>query len=334
NPDEDLGDTLFPGAVVTDPDAAPEEGKFRFHARQSRLFIKTWTPTGMGEMSTHFEGDFFGGGGNEVFSNSTSFRIRHAYGEIGPWLAGQTWTNFLHFAAYPGTVDFGGPMGVSFVRQAQVRYTVPMGDGSLSFSLENPEATGFPNAQDEAPDATVRYKWSGGSATIETSAVLRRLAYDDGVDSDSEFGYGLMLAGNYSIGNTTLMGGFIYGDGVGRYLYVGSGSNNGQSGIGSAFIDDEGSLETVEAFGIVAAIKHQWTPQFSSQLAYGRAESDKPADQFPEATEFLETIHFSNFWTPVDRVTFGFEVARAAKELHNGDDGDALRVQFSTQYSF
>lgn len=33
NPDEDLGDSLFPGSVVTDSDADPDTGKFRFHAR-------------------------------------------------------------------------------------------------------------------------------------------------------------------------------------------------------------------------------------------------------------------------------------------------------------
>jgi hypothetical protein len=335
NPDEDLGDTLFPGNVVTDPNANPSEGEFRFHARQSRLFLKTWTPTSLGEARTHFEADFFGSGGNEVFSNSSNFRIRHAYGELGPYLAGQTWSNFMHFAAYPSTVDFGGPMGVSFIRQAQVRYTMPLGDGKLSVSAENPEATGFAGAEDDLPDLTARYQWDGDNATIETAVVLRRLAYEDDFGSDSEFGYGLMLAGNYRIGDTTLMLGGIYGDGVGRYLYPASGSDDGQSGIGAAYIDDDGSLETIEAYGIVAAIEQRWSPNFRSVLSYGRTEADdKPADRFPEATKTLETIHFSNFWTPVEKVTFGFELARAAKEVQNGDDGDALRVQFSTQYDF
>ena len=38
-------------------------------------------------------------------------------------LAGQYWTNFGTLAAYPGTVDFEGPSGITFIRQAQVRWT-------------------------------------------------------------------------------------------------------------------------------------------------------------------------------------------------------------------
>lgn len=331
NVDEDLGDTLFPGAVVTDPDADPDTGKFRFHARQTRLNIGTSTPTGMGELNTFIELDFFGSGGNEVFSNSSNFRIRHAYGEIGPLLAGQYWSNFMQFVAYPGTVDFGGPMGVSFIRQAQLRYSMPLGGGTLSVSAENPEQTGFANAQDEMPDFTARYAWSGGNAALEASTVLRRLAYDDGVNSDSEFGYGLLLAGNYSFGATKVMAGGIYGDGIGRYLYFASGSADGTEGIGAAVIDENGNLDTVEAYGLVFGIEQQWTPTFRSGLAYGTTRGRNPS---PTSTKELGTFHFSNFWTPVDNLTFGLEAARAEQKLQNGDSGNAWRVQFATQVNF
>lgn len=240
----------------------------------------------------------------------------------------------MHIAAYPATVDFGGLMGVSFLRQAQLRYTMPLGDGSFSVSAENPEATGFANPQDELPDFTVRYHCSNDNATIEAAAVLRRLAYENDTGSDEELGYGLLLAGNYRFGDTTLMGGVINGDGIGRYLYPADGSSDGQTGIGAAFIDTNGDLETIEAYGIVVGVEQQWMPSFKTVLSYGRTAADKPVELFPESTKTLETIHLSNFWTPVENVTFGFEVARAAKELQNGDDGDALRLQMSTQYNF
>lgn len=215
---------------------------------------------------SHIELDFFGSGGNEIFSNSSNFRIRHAYGEIGPFGAGQTWTNFMHLSGYPTTVDFGGPMGTSFIRQAQVRYTLPLGDGRLSFSAENPEATGFANSTDRLPDFTARYHWTGSNAALEASTVLRRLSFDDGVHSDSEFGYGLLLGSNISFGSTRLLGGGIWGDGIGRYLYPASGSPAG-SGIGAAFINDDNQLETIEARGVVAGIEQSWTPTFSTHVS-------------------------------------------------------------------
>ena len=136
------GDSL--GLIqVTAPEgsaAANRQGNFRLHARQSRFFIRTWTPTDWGELATHIEGDFEGTGGNQMISNSNSFRLRHAYGRLGPVLAGQTWTTFMALHALPETLDFAGPAGQIFVRQGQIRYTHSFGGGTLlMLSVENPE---------------------------------------------------------------------------------------------------------------------------------------------------------------------------------------------------
>src|SRR6266849_10069986 len=48
-----------------------------------------------GNMTTFIEGDFFGADGNETVTNSNGFRIRHAYGTLGNFLAGQYWTNLF-----------------------------------------------------------------------------------------------------------------------------------------------------------------------------------------------------------------------------------------------
>ena len=88
------------------------------HARQSRLFLKTSTPTAYGELSTLLEGDLFGADGNESVSNSNSFRVRHAFATLGNFSGGQYWSNFLNEAAFPETLDFGGPVGEIFIRQA------------------------------------------------------------------------------------------------------------------------------------------------------------------------------------------------------------------------
>ena len=83
------GDSFAVSAIPLEGSVADElEGHVRFHARQSRVWFKTWTPSDLGEVRTHIEGDFEGAGGNEVFSNSTVFRLRHAYGTLGGLLIG------------------------------------------------------------------------------------------------------------------------------------------------------------------------------------------------------------------------------------------------------
>ena len=91
--DESLGDLFVPESISTGDD--DDTQRFRAHARQSRLNFKTKTPTSYGDLKTLLEGDFFGSGGNEVFSNSASFRLRHAWAEIGNFGVGQFWTNFM-----------------------------------------------------------------------------------------------------------------------------------------------------------------------------------------------------------------------------------------------
>ncbi|EAZ97179.1 DcaP family trimeric outer membrane transporter, partial [Marinobacter sp. ELB17] len=349
--DQALGDSLF----VAGLDTANNEsnGVFRAHARQSRISIGTITPTDAGVVKTRFEGDFFGGGGNEVFSNSSGLRIRHAYGELGGLLAGQTWSNFMHFTAYPSTVDFDGPVGVSFIRQAQVRYTMPMGGGALSVSAENAETTGFEGSRDVLPDFTARYKWAGDGGGFEFAGLARQLQSDSAVGDDSAFAYGLMLAGRLNVTNsTTLMAGAIFGDGVGRYIYS-SFSNNvsanqdgqlsdptdptsglNRSGIGEAYIDANGDLETIEAFGFNVAVSQKWTPKFTSGLSYGRVEGDQPDNLFPNSFETLQSVHFSNFYQIADPVTLGLELSFADKELMNGESSDNTRLQASAQFSF
>lgn len=326
--DQDTGDTTDPTALAIGNEAGDQT--FRFHARQTRLFLRTAKSTPIGDLKTNLEGDFFGTGGNEVFSNSRTFRLRHAYGSIGGFGAGQTWTNFMQFTAYPSTVDFNGPMGTSFLRQAQVRYTTKSAGGAeWSVALENPEATGFASPKDRFPDVTGRFNWQGEGWGFEASAVLRFLEYDTGTASDTASGYGVMVSGRYKIADTTLMGNVIGGDGIGRYLYPAFGTSS--TGIGEARIASDGSLDTIRAWGGQFAIMQQWTRIFSSVLSYGRTAADRPE---PTATRKLESAHFANFWTPIPEVTFGAELSWQRKTLQSDQSADAKRIQFSAQYNF
>jgi hypothetical protein len=92
-----------------------------------RLNLRTSTPTPHGELGTFLEFDLSGAVGTESVSNN--LRVRHAYGTLGNLLVGQTWTTFSDPAVYPEPVDFGGPAGVVFARQAQIRWTQPFAGG-------------------------------------------------------------------------------------------------------------------------------------------------------------------------------------------------------------
>lgn len=334
--DQDLGDLGDVTALDTSSDGG--DASFRAHARQSRIRLGTSTPTELGEAKTVVEADFYGNGGNEVFSNSRSLRIRHAYGQLNGWLAGQTWSNFMQFIAYPSTVDFNGPVGVTFIRQAQLRYTMGLGDGQLSMSAENSETTGFAGARDTMPDLTARYKWSGSGGGFEVGALGRSFTSDTATGDDSAFGYGVMAAGRLNVtSDTSLMAGAIYGDGVGRYLYTSFSNNQSdstRSGIGAAYIGANGDLETIKAYGFNVAASHAWTPKLTTSLSYGFAEGDQEEALFPTSFKTLQSAHLSNFYQVADPVTVGVEVSYQNKEDANGDAAENTRLQLAAQFSF
>ena len=98
---------LDPNAIPVGPTAANNEhNQVKFGARESRLFVKTNTPTSMGDLNTHVEFDFYGAEGNESVSNSHGFRLRHAYAAVGQ----------------------------IFDRQAQVRWAQPFGSAGSTMS--------------------------------------------------------------------------------------------------------------------------------------------------------------------------------------------------------
>ena len=334
--DEALGDAFnVDGISIT---AADDNARFRAHTRQSRLFFKTTTQTNSGPLKTHLEFDFFGSGGNEVFSNSYSPRLRHAYGSWNGWTVGQTWSNFMPIESYPTTVDFNGPAGIPFVRQAQIRYTFPVsGNVMISASLENSEFSGRDAAGtisesttsgiragiDQAPDFTLAATWKGEKALVKLAGVLRK--FDSPASNDTATGWGVNLSGNASLWEGgTLYGSLTYGDGIGRYLINGFAQD--------AFVDAAGNLQTIEAIGATFGVSQAFSPKLTGGLTLGYYEVN---DTFaPTDTDNVSTAHLSLFYKPTERMTVGAELVYGRREIANGSSDDASRLQTSVQFSF
>lgn len=341
NVDEDLGDTAF-FRGLTVPDTNVPEGSTRFHARQSRLDITTSTEINGDTLFTRIQTDFFGGGGNEVVSNSRPMRLRHAYGEYRGILAGQTWSNFQPLVFAP-TIDFGGPAGYVFNRQAQIRYTT----GVFSIALENPEsnlttADGSPFDTDPAagsssvanidslPDITARLAGNHGSGVYSLSAVVTQLGYDDGNNDESTSGFGVNAAGTWKAGGTTLGGQVGVYDGANRYLW-----QNG-TGFRNGYVDSSGDIETVQDIGVMAYIDQAVGATSNVSLTLGWVDTDSDNDSAAAGIndETLTTVHINYRWNPAPPITYGIEVQSGTRELLNGNDATGSRLQFGAQYSF
>ena len=337
------------GATATRPDE--QEGHVRFHARQSRVWFKSWTPTDLGEVRTHIEGDFFGDGGNETFSNSTTFRLRHAYGTLGGLLIGQTWTNFMSLHAYPETIDFFGPTGMPFARQGQIRYTFTPSPGlAVSVSAENPEtdgrvdgsATAFVDesrggiAFDEYPDFTAAVKYSGEMFTVSAAAVGRFLTIDNGLGGaadvdEEEFGWGLRASASADLvgGRLNVVANVHGGDGIGRYMLT-----SGRALV----LEADGDIETVTQWGTTVGAGWKWTDFLRSSIGWGHVEIDDDDLAVSTLPEQQDTVHLNLIWAPVPRVWIGIEGIYGRIKVDDNpagdDDNDQFRIQIGSRFNF
>ncbi len=99
--------------------------------RQSRLGVRSSTSTSIGDLKTIFEFELFGTGVDE---GQTTFRLRHAWGELGEFGAGQYWSPFTDPDVFPNSLEYWGPTGMVLFRNVQVRWTPISDEHSTSWS--------------------------------------------------------------------------------------------------------------------------------------------------------------------------------------------------------
>ena len=114
------------------------DGQIYFSIRETRFGVRSYIPTPLGPLTTWFEFDLFGSGAD---AGQTTFHLRHAYGELGKFGVGQTWSPFVDIDVFPNDLDFWGPNGMANIRNIQIRYMPIQGDTKLTIALEKPGAT-------------------------------------------------------------------------------------------------------------------------------------------------------------------------------------------------
>ncbi|RHW77331.1 DcaP family trimeric outer membrane transporter [Colwellia sp. RSH04] len=226
--------------------------QFRLFANETRFNTKYVH----GDVTGFIEMDFWGGGGNEIISNSVHPRLRHAFIKYKDVLAGQTWSTFMNTSAIPESADFAGAtVGLVFIRQGQVRYTM----GNFQVSLENPESWGGDTANDSMPDVVARYNLKGDWGSVSFSALGRQLNTNLG---NSETAIGASIAGRITTFGKDDFRFQLHQGELGRY-------------VGVAFTKDLVGEKVEDLTAYLAAYRHYWTDTLRSTVLYGRAEADE-----------------------------------------------------------
>ena len=156
--------------------------------RQSRLGVRSSTPTALGDLKTTFEFELFGTGVDE---GQTTFRLRHAYGEVGRIRRGADLEPLHGSDVFPNSVEYWGPTGMVFFRNVQFRW-IPVQDStrSLRVAAERPGASGDRASMSTVSSSTGcgrvsvarslgRLRIQAGWGYARVAGILRRINWDD-----------------------------------------------------------------------------------------------------------------------------------------------------------
>ncbi len=312
---------------VAGSSAADLGGRTTIHARETRINLEFRAAK---RFRAFVEGDFYG--------DKNAFRLRHAYGEFGRLLGGQTWSTFQDISARPLTLDFEGPDAEIFVRQAMLRWTQPLSKAvKWALAVENPTPnvaapsgeTGV--AQSDAPDFVTTLRLTGKKGHAQLGGILRQLRFDGegGSPDASVTGWGAHLSFNVKpFGKDELMGQLVYGEGIARYVE----SLSGQSA--DAAFDAAGGLEALPATAVVIGFTHHWTHTLRSGISYSLADLDNGAAQSASAIKRTEDFRVNLVYSPFRLVDLGGEVLWGRRENKDGGSGEAWRGQLAVIYRF
>ena len=256
-----------------------------------------------GDVTGFIEMDFNGGGGNQIISNSSHPRLRHAFIKYKNVLVGQTWTTFMNTSALAEAADFGGPLNASsFIRQGQVRYT----NGGLQLSLENPHSDKGDSSQDSIPDFIAKYTFKGDWGNVSVSGLARQLNTVGG-NTESAIGFG--VAGRIKAFGKDDVRFQVHGGNTGRY-------------VGVVAARDLVGEEAEETTSYMVAYRHVWNDDMRSTIFYGSTDADLADTKRNHVAVNL----FKNF---TKQLSFGVEVGNFEMSEINKDSN---YLQFSAKY--
>ncbi len=275
--------------------------------RTSRIGIMTTTPSSLGDIVAVVEADFNSPSPSNFSSpattNGNTFRLRKAYGQIGGFLFGQTWSTFFDGDSVPDGVDFNPVASANATRQGMLAYTWhPSKEASFTLAVEAPFNRMFQGQSGRVviQDAGENY---AGDSYATTPDLIGNYTYSDkwghvslrGVAMEyknlnhSANGFGGALSGHFNIGNDSLVWSVQGGNGIGRYM-LGS--------LLQSALDDGKQINLWKAMGYHVGYTHVWNADWRSNIVASRVSFTDPGSGTPGVSLNRWLQNYSGYWGP------------------------------------
>jgi hypothetical protein len=347
--DPDWFDTVRPVKLPAFRDQFAPNGNFFTSVRQSRLGVKSTTPTKYGELKTIFEFELFGTGAD---AGQTTFRLRHAYGELGHFGAGQNWSVFVDPDVFPNTNEYWGPNGIAWYRNVQFRWMPLKGKNSITIAAERPGASADAGRVADRielqgvkprfalPDLTANVRFNRDWGHFQAAGVLREIKWVDTVADNFDLGgratgAGLSLTSGLNFGKKDVgKFSFVYGQGIQNYM------NDAPVDVGIALTHSSNPRTPITGkalpmWAAMAYLDHTWNKRFASSIGYSILDISNSDGQTPDAFRRGHYASGNLLFYPVDNVMIGSEVIWGRREnFLDGFSSEDVHLQFSFKYNF
>ena len=352
NPDWD--DAFRPSKIANPEGEYGSNGQASLSVKQSKFGIKGTMPTSEGHapLNFKFEFDLFGTGAD---AGQTTFRLRHAYGEWGSLLAGQTNSIFMDIDVFPNVIDYWGPNGMVFWRNVQIRWT-PWRTENSSFAIGiedpsndidtgqirqfDPELGDDIQANEELPNLAAHWRTAGDWGHVQVAGILRDLGYDTKGSVNNEpkgnvLGWGVNLSGSIKLfERDKILLQCVYGDGIASYMNDGGMDIAPEGRLPTSTDPGNADAEAVPLLGIVAYYDHYWNDEFSTSIGYSQTSVDNTNLQEDSAFDTAQYASVNLLYYPADNLMIGGELMYGDLEEFSGITEDDVRFQFSVRYNW
>ena len=340
-------DRFVVGSIpVGEPEPGIDKEGFTFSAKRSRVNLDMRMDSSVGTFRAFIEGDFANESGND-----NTYRLRHAFGQYGDWILGQTWSTFMDNRADPEELDFEGLNAATLSRQPLLRWTKNLAkERTFAVALENPvvDITGG-DGKGKFGDVVTRVTKPREWGHLQVALLLRNIAgspTEDPANVSSVFGWGISLSGHNRFKKWSQKDNFKYqfnvGRGIGRYI-----NDLGSVGGQDAVFDPEGDLKVLPAMGAYLAYQHFWKrdptaffgrtgllKDLRSTVVLGYTQVDNYDFQLDDAYRRTKRVTLNLIWSPISVIDLGFEFLWGERMNKDGERGNARQFQLVGTFFF
>jgi hypothetical protein len=296
----------------------------------SRMGFEVTRKTKKGDFFIRLETDFAG--------VDNAYRIRHAYGQFGNWLVGQTWSLLTNVTSLPAKVDHGGPVGAISIRTPQVRYNFTIlkkikGAAALEYSLADfaPVDSIKLTTLQTVPNITARLGISEKLGSFQLATIIAPITgIDESENRNTFFGFGASLSGTFNLNNNDHV---LFQATTGKSIahFMNPFKSEGQDMTYDPIAKDFSSLNVNAGF---VAYEHIWPKNISSNLSFGIAAITNQNFQQGSDFNYSYSVSADAFMELLEGLKIGLEYSFGQRFNVDYSRGVASRIWALFYYDF